>query len=201
MKVKSGWIIPLVTTILGAFLGATFTHYYPLLEKIITKTYPETYVFLLQYDYSKLNNLSNSKGLKITIIPIEAKKSLTNVEMMLRIPLPDANLSEIENKTIFAFYAQNRGSRISKNIILDIDFTPFTISWEPFNPERISIRQGGKEGSTRIKISIDDLYPNESQGIFIYTDAKKVRGFSAWSLEEGSISNLFYYKVVFEEIE
>ena len=115
-------------------------------------------------------------------------------------PLP-VNLSETKKRTIFAFYAQNRGNDISRNIILDIDFTPFTISWEPFNPGRISVRQGG-EGSTRIKISIEDLYPNETQGIFIiYTNAKRVREFSAWSSEEGSISNLFYYKVIFEEIE
>jgi phosphatidate phosphatase APP1 len=60
--------------------------------------------------------------------------------------------------------------------------------------------QGGK-GASYVKFSIEELYPNESQGVLIYVDDNKVREFSGWSEKEGDLTNVFYYRIIFSKIE
>jgi len=192
-KLRLAWQIAIVT-IIATFLTSLFFYSLPSIQSIIYGTKPEVYIFLLEYDYSQIQDLTNVKGLDMTFVPIKATKDLISPEILLRIPLSNSYLEEVSNKTIFVFYAQNRGNDISKNIILDIDFTPFAFSFEPLNPERINILQGGNEGSTRLKFSIGNLYPNESQGININSTTNKVKEFSGWSQEEGQILNLYHYK-------
>lgn len=184
----------LVTTVLAVF-G-------PIISEYVNKTYfssdetSDPYVFIFRQDWSDwVEDLTNETGrCKIIIHPINASKPVENIG----VPLSFFNWDLPENHSLFVISEENRGEIIEPKTRIVLSFSPNVINnVELTNSEKVKILRGGK-GSSRIEVSINDLFPNETQGFSLIVESNKLKSYEAWSETQKEIDNIFYYQIIFE---
>lgn len=153
-------------------------------------------MFIFRQDWSDwVEDLTNETGrCKIIIHPINASKPVENTW----VPLSYFNWDLPENHSQFVISVENRGEIIEPKTRIVLSFSPNIINnVELTNSEKVKILRGGK-GSSRIEVSINDLFPNEMQGFSLIVESNKLKSYEAWSETQKEIDNIFYYQLIFE---
>jgi hypothetical protein len=191
----------IIASAIIAFIILFITLAWPYIKDRIWGTHPNTYVCCwgMEHSYS-LEQLRAKAPIrsKITKVPIQWPKGAS--------PIPDTELplklfewTYSSNEKLYTITVHNKGDGTAKNIKVDIDFTPSSISSLKINnEERVKLVRGGKQTGTRAIFEINELLPDEVQDIEILVEGKTIKSLNAWSESEGEIKNIFILDVLVE---
>lgn len=191
----------IISAAIIAFVVLFISLAWPYIQDKIWGKHPNTHIYCWGMEHSYSLGYLRAKApirSKITIHPIQSPEGVSSIPSS-KMPLKLFNWAYSKNEKLYTITAHNQGDGIARNIKVDIDFTPSSISSLKINnEERVKLIQGGKPTGTRAIFKIDELLPDEIQDIEILVTGKTMKSLDAWSESQGEIKNIFILDIFIE---